>query len=181
MAKTKSQGNRATESGQKFEEEFAKFLHDICNLTVLNKKDEFVKHGVRDLYETLRKIRHPPGWDDDILAKSGKRGSETDGIILEFGLPFEHKGGNTAGSTTEKIWWEWKKLEAGINPNRFLYVFAGRAENEFHARKFTREINKMRESGDKNFTHVYCVNESELTTKWLDARFERVRNVTLLD
>ena len=170
--KKKTDHHHACTSGQAFETDFATFIQSL-GLTVLKLKRSFAAHGLSHLYHTLKKIAHPTGWDTDVHRKSGKRGSESDGVILEYHLAFEHKGGKKAGTAENKIWWEFVKVMFGITPNYYLYVFAGRLEDEYHATHFTKVIDMMRESGNENFKHVYCVKQSELTREWLDARFER--------
>lgn len=163
--------HNAAASGSRFEKNFSKFLNSL-GLTALKRKADFERRGLIDLYDTLKKISHPEGWDLDSNRKNGTRGSESDGVILEYKLAYEHKGATKSGTTEEKIWWELKKLEVGITPNRYLFVFAGKLENEYHATHFMEHIEQLRESGDERFTHVYCVKQTELTREWLNERYE---------
>ena len=163
--------HHASKNGQKNEKRFAKKLKDILNLTVLRRKADFKRHGCMELYDHGRKLLHPPEWSYDKNRKSGRRGSESDGVIKEFRLPFELKSAEVEGTTPKGIWWEYIKICEGITPNRYLFVFSGRLEHEYHAVNFMRLVDKNRESGNERFTHVHCVRESELTVEWLNARY----------
>lgn len=163
--------HHAAASGQKFETKFAKILWNRCQLTVLNLKESFKRHGLMELYNFGKIVPHTPEWSEDPRRVSGKRNSRSDGVIKELLLPFEHKGANDSGTTEEKIWWEEKKIRLGITPNRYLFVFSGILENEFHAMHFMREIDNARNSGDERFKYIYCVRESQLTLEWLNTRY----------
>ena len=92
---------------------------------------------------------------------------ESDGYVPELDSIVELKGGDKAGTTEEKIFFDLDKLRDKVyGDGNIFYIFEGSKENDKNTRLFKAKVKKEQKRGIIN-ENVYVVDVSTMTKELL--------------
>ena len=151
----------AARSGQKRENNLKTKFQD-CGYTLIKLKKECKKNNLP--YEgTIRII------PDDEYQQDGYKYFLVDGFCPELNSYVELKGGDKQGTTEEKIWFDLQKIADGVYADYpLLYIFEGKKETDKSTKKFIRDLNKLKCSGNIYAQNVRILMSSNINQILLD-------------
>ena len=101
-----------------------------------------------------------------------------DGFCPEIQHYIELKGGDKAGTTEEKIFFDLTKIQDGVYAEYpMLYIFEGKKQHDKCTRKFIRDLNKLKIAGNTYAQMVTVVMYDDLTKEFLDQFANRPQTV----
>lgn len=131
--------------------------------TLVKKQDECLTEGLE--YDGCVRITPNVEYLED-----GFKFFLVDGFCKELQSYVELKGGDKSGTTEEKIFFDLKKIEDGIYADyRLIYIFEGKKEDDKCTRKFIRDLEKLKNSGNIYAQNVVVLKNSELNKEVLDS------------
>ena len=151
----------AARSGQKREKKLKTKFQD-CGYTLIKLKEECNQNNLP--YEGTIRLTI-----DDEYIEDGYKYFTVDGFWIEGKSYIELKGGDKQGTTEEKIWFDLQKIADGVYADYpLLYIFEGKKETDKSTKKFIRDLNKLKCSGNIYAQNVRILMSSNINQILLD-------------